>query len=93
MLRLKIKYENGYKEVIPMEELLKILQEIEPDVDFSIEKDLVDQHILDSLSIVMLVSDLEEAFDVEITPVDIVPENFESAETIYAMIIRLQGKS
>lgn len=76
-----------------MEELLKILQEIEPDVDFSIEKDLVDQHILDSLSIVMLVSDLEEAFDVEITPVDIVPENFESAETIYAMIIRLQGKS
>lgn len=75
-----------------MEELLKILHEIEPDVDFSIEKSLVDQHILDSLSIVMLVSDLEEAFDVEITPVDIVPENFESAETIYAMITRLQGK-
>lgn len=75
-----------------MEELIKILHEIDPNVDFSTENNLVEKHILDSLSIVMLVSDLEEAFDVEITPIDIVPENFQSAGAIYAMITRLQKK-
>lgn len=74
-----------------MDELLKILHDIDPDVDFTKEKNLVGKHILDSLSLVMLVPDLEEAFDVNITPVDLVPENFESADTIYAMITRLQG--
>lgn len=73
-----------------MEKLLEILHEIAPDVDFANEKQLVDNGLLDSLTIVMLVSDLEDAFDVEITPVDIVPENFQSAEAIYGMITRLQ---
>lgn len=75
-----------------MEELLKILHEIAPNTDFTKEKNLMENHILDSLSIVMLVSDLEDTFDVEITPVDIVPENFQSAETIFAMITRLKEK-
>lgn len=73
-----------------MEKLLEILHGMNPDVDFTKEKDLFGNHILDSLSLVMLVPDLEEAFDIEITPVDLLPENFKSAETIYAMITRLQ---
>lgn len=73
-----------------MEKLLEILHGINPEVDFTKEKDLFGNHILDSLSLVMLVPDLEEAFDIEITPVDLLPENFKSAETIYAMITRLQ---
>lgn len=74
-----------------MEKLLEILSDINPDVDFTKEKNLVEDGLLDSLSIVMLVSDLREAYDVEITPVDIVPENFRSAEAIYNMITRLQA--
>lgn len=73
-----------------MEKLLEILHEIAPDVDFGKEKNLVENGLLDSLTIVMLVSDLEDAFDVEITPVDIVPENFQSAEAIYSLVTRLQ---
>lgn len=73
-----------------MDKLLEILQELRPDVDFTVEKSLLQSGILDSLSIVMLVSDLQEAFDIEVTPIDILPENFKSAETIYAMIQRLQ---
>lgn len=73
-----------------MEKLLEILRGINPDVDFTKEKDLFGNHILDSLSLVMLVPDIEDAFDIEITPVDLVPENFDSAEAIYAMITRLQ---
>lgn len=75
-----------------MEELLKILHEIDPNIDFTKEKNLVRDHIFDSLSLIMIVPDLEEAFGIEITPVELVPENFESADTIYAMITRLQGK-
>lgn len=73
-----------------MDKLLEILHEIAPDVDFKKEKNLVENGLLDSLTIVMLVSDLENAFDVEITPVDIVPENFQSAEAIYSLVTRLQ---
>lgn len=76
--------------IIYMDKLLEILHEIAPDVDFQKEKNLVENGLLDSLTIVMLVSDLENAFDVEITPVDIVPENFQSAEAIYSLVTRLQ---
>lgn len=74
-----------------MEKLLNILHEINPSVDFENETGLVEKHILDSLSIVMLVSDLQDAFNVTITPVDILPENFDSAETILKMIASLGG--
>lgn len=73
-----------------MDKLFEILHAIAPDVDFKKEKNLVENGLLDSLTIVMLVSDLENAFDIEITPVDIVPENFQSAEAIYGLVTRLQ---
>ena len=72
-----------------MERLMKILKEMKPDVDFEKETDLIGNCVFDSLAIVMLVSELCDEFDVEITPPDIVPENFRSAKTIMAMIERL----
>ncbi len=72
-----------------MDKLLEILKEMKPGVDFEHEANLVDSGILDSLSIVMLVSRLRDEFDVEITPLDLVPENFESVQTIYELINRL----
>ena len=39
-----------------------------------------------------LVSELNDEFDIEITPLDIVPENFKSAEAIYAMVKRLEDE-
>ena len=69
-----------------MEDLLRILNEVKPDVDFTKEDDLIESGILDSLSIIQLVTKISDEFDVEITPLDLVPENFKSAETIYEMI-------
>ena len=68
-----------------MEQVIKILEEIKP-----VETDLIGDKILDSLKIVQLVSELNDEFDIEITPIDIVPENFKSAEAIYAMVKRLE---
>ena len=62
-----------------MEELLNILEDLNPDVDYETETKLIDNGLLDSMAILSLVSDLEDAFDVEITPVELVPANFQTA--------------
>ena len=72
-----------------MEKLLKILQELHPDVDFSTESGLIENGVLDSLDIVTLVTEINETFDVSIPADEIVPENFDSAKSIYALIERL----
>ena len=73
-----------------MDKLLEILGEICPDTDFETEHDLIDNDILTSLDVVMLVGELNDAFGVEITAEDLLPENFNSAQAIYALICRLQ---
>lgn len=75
-----------------MERLLEILEGIKPGVDFENETDLVGKKLLDSLSIVMLVSELCDEFDIEITPPDIIPENFSSAKAMWEMIERLSDE-
>ena len=75
-----------------MEQVIKILVEIKQGIDYSRVTDLIGDKILDSLKIVQLVSELNDEFDIEITPIDIVPENFKSAEAIYAMVKRLEDE-
>lgn len=72
-----------------MERLLEILEEIQPDIDYATCTDLVDGHLLDSLSILALVAELEDAFDITIPAVEITPSNFNSAAQIWAVILRL----
>lgn len=75
-----------------MNELKAILEELRPDVDFEKETGLIDNGILDSFDIVSLVGELNEAFDIEISPADLIPENFNSAEAIFALVEKLQGE-
>ncbi len=76
-----------------MEELLEILEEIKPGVDFENEESLIGDEILDSFDIVSLVTKLNDEFDIEITPSYLIPENFETVEAIYSLIQRLQEES
>lgn len=69
-----------------MNELIKILNKIKPGVDFETNESLVEDGILDSLAIVSLVAAIADEFDVQIRAIDLVPENFNSAESIYALI-------
>lgn len=75
-----------------MEKLLEILEKIKPGVDFSATDDLIEEKVLDSISIVMLVGELNEEFDIDITPVDIVPENFKNVSAIHALVERLSNE-
>lgn len=78
------------KEDIKMEELMEILEQLRPDVDFENETGLIDNGILDSFDIVSLVGELNEAFDIEIQPNDLIPENFNSAQAILELVEKLQ---
>lgn len=73
-----------------MNELLEILQTINPALDYTKETRLIDGKMLDSLSILDLVSEIEDHFDVEITPSELIPANFNSADAMMRMIQRLQ---
>ena len=75
-----------------MDELLKILNELHPDVDFAAQEHLIDDVILDSLDIVSLISEINDVFDVTITAKDIIPANFNSAQALYALIQRLEDE-
>lgn len=75
-----------------MEELLQILNEIRPDVDFEEEKSLIDDGILDSFDIISIVGEVNHEFAVEINVEDLLPENFNSAEAIYELICKLQDE-
>ena len=72
-----------------MEQLLEILKKMHSDVDFSVEDDLIGEGILDSLDIVTLITEINLTFDVSIPAEEVVPENFNSASAIWALIERL----
>ena len=72
-----------------MEELIKIMSEIRPDIDFTKETSLIDDDVLDSFDIIAIVSEANEAFGVEINVNDLVPENFNSAAALYGHIKKM----
>lgn len=73
-----------------MNELKAALQEAFPSVDFDTEKALVDNGIVDSLSMVMIINIIEDLFDVSVTMEYIQPEYFQSVETMWEMVEELQ---
>ena len=74
-----------------MDEILEILNEVRPDVDFENERLLIDDNILDSFDIITIVSEFNEAFDIDIDVEDLEPENFNTVAAMKELIDRLQG--
>lgn len=73
-----------------MERLIELLEDIDDGVDYENCTTLIDEGYLDSLGIISLVAEIEEEFDVQIPTVEIVPSNFNSAKSIWDLIVRLQ---
>ena len=73
-----------------MHKLLAILQDVNEDVDFENETALVDEGHIDSFDINVIITALDEAYDIHIEVGDIEPENFNSAEAILATVKRYQ---
>ena len=67
-----------------MEELLKVLKKVKPGVDFENNHNLIG-NIISAIG-----TGINEEFDIQITAKDIVPENFNSIEEMYALVEKLE---
>lgn len=76
-----------------MEKLMEILCNLKDGVDFSKETKLIDDEILESLDVMDLISSLEENFGIEIGMEEIIPENFNSADAIWKLVMKLKGEN
>lgn len=84
---------NDEREIKLMKErILEILAEVLPQIDFTASDSLVDDGILDSLSIVTLVSELSMEFDVVFDMDQLEPENLNSIDAIVETVKSLQEK-
>ena len=68
------------------ENVLEVLRAIRQDVDFESAKNLIDDGILDSFDIISIVSELNEAFDINITADELEPENFNTLDAIVSLV-------
>ncbi len=71
------------------EQVHDMLQEILPDVDIDNTDDLVGSGAIDSMTSIMLVSAIEDEFEVRVSPLEMTPDNFASVGSIAALIERL----
>lgn len=76
-----------------MERLLEILENIKSGVDYENNETLIDDHYLDSLSILSLIAEIEDEFDVVIPTIEIIPSNFNSVKSMMALITKLQEEN
>lgn len=70
------------------EQLLKVLQEQYPEIDFLTEGDLVDDGVVDSLTITGIISAISMEFSVMLPYEEIIPENFNSIEAMVELLER-----
>ena len=71
------------------EQIMEILVDLRPDIDFEKETKLIDGHVLESFDIVALVAELEDEFDIKIRPKDLNARNFDSADAIVELVKNL----
>lgn len=71
-------------------EIIDILNKVKEGVDYKNEKHLVTDGILTSFDLITLISILRDELNIEVSIMDFVPENFESLETIEALVNRLK---
>lgn len=73
------------------EKVLELLSKEYPEIDFASSDALVDDGILDSLTITGIIAILSMEFGIVIPYEEIIEENFNSVEALAKMVERLQG--
>ncbi len=68
------------------EKLLTILTEVCPGIDFEKETALIDDGILESLDIVVIVTEMMSEFNIELNVEDLLPEHFNSVDAMLDLI-------
>ncbi len=74
---------------IALDDVIEMLEDIQEDIDYETCTTLIDDHMLDSFDILAIVSAADDEFDIAIPAKDIIPDNFNSAEALCALLNRL----
>lgn len=75
-----------------IEKIKAILADLHPEIDFNnVTDNLVGDGVIDSFDIVQIISDLESTFNISISALDLLPENFESFNAIIALVNKYQS--
>lgn len=73
-------------------EILSILARIRPEFDFRKSGNFIEDGMLDSFDMVILVGELDKTYSISIDGADIVPENFANLESIRQLLIKTGAK-
>lgn len=68
------------------EKVIEIAKDMWPELDIENISGIVDDNLVDSFDIVTFIGELKDAFDIELGPQDIVPENFNTLEAMVALV-------
>jgi acyl carrier protein len=68
--------------------LYLILENIRPEVNFRSITNFISEGYLDSFDIVSLVAAIDEEFNISIDGTDILPENFETIDSIISLVTK-----
>ena len=72
-----------------MKDLLEILGRIRPEFDFASSTDFFEDGLLDSFDLLVLVSEIDNLYKINIDGLDIIPENFQSIDAIRNLLERM----
>ena len=72
-----------------MEQLREIMTSKFPSIDFEKEKNLIDDGLITSIDVVVIITELEDAFGISVTMEYIQPMYFQSLESMWEMIEEL----
>lgn len=75
------------------EKVIKLLSEKLPEIDFTASDTLIDDGILDSLTITTVIAELSVSFGVLIPFEEISEDNFNSVSAIAALVEKYQKKA
>jgi len=75
-----------------MEELMELLTALKPEINFEVERELIDDGLLESFDVITLIAEIEDQFGIEVPAEEILPENFNSAEDMWKLLERIRGE-
>lgn len=76
------------------QQIIDILTEARPEFDFQAEANgFIEKGMLDSFDIIVIISEIEETFDISIDGDQILPENLDSIDAISKLVTRFSSKN
>ena len=72
--------------MITKEQIIEILEQVNPDVDYECSEDFFEDELIDSMGIMTIITMMESTFSITIQPEDIIADNFLNLSSIMKML-------